>query len=380
MLRDPLRALRHLRIANRGIAKHGPLAERLWNVSPRRQFLTYLPLFQKFGHSIEEFYYYRLCHHEWHPHAAAFLPILRMRAVDRLYRQAGVDIGLLGDKARFARHCSGAGLPVVPTILELDGAGEHWCAGEPGRTLSAGDVIVKPREGLAGKGVRAFEKVPGGFRDPTGRELEARELIDLCKRESSERPLIVQPRLRNSREMSLWSTGAVCTVRLVTTRRGSDPPSLLLGLLRMPTNDPVVDNMHHGGIVATIDPASEELGPALPLSVPDVMKRAFIDTHPATQERISGGQIPCWDEIVRLGCRAHESCGGYHSIGWDIAVTDEGPTLIEGNVGYGLMISQFPGPSPLGWTQLPANIRACLGVSSGMTHQSPGPVGTRTAH
>jgi hypothetical protein len=379
MLRDPLRALRHLRIATRSIAKHGPLAERLWNVSPRRQLLTYVPLFQRFGHSIEEFYYYRLCHQDWHPHAAAFLPSLRMRAFDRLYKQVGVDIGLFRDKARFARHCSGAGLPVVPTILELDGAGEHWCAEKPGRTLSVGDVIVKPRDGLGGDGVRAFEKVPGGYRDPTGRELEAGELIDLAKRESRERPLIVQPRLRNAREMSLWSTGAICTVRLVTTRRGSDPPTLLLGLLRMPTTDSVVDNLHRGGIVATIDPSSGELGPALPLSVPDVMKRAFIETHPATRERISGGQVPCWDEIVQLGRRAHESCGGYHSIGWDIAITDEGPILVEGNVDWGVMIPQFPGPSPLGWTQLPRNIRACLDVSSGMPHRSPGPVGARPA-
>lgn len=363
MFRDPLRALRHLRIANRGIAKHGHLAERLWNVSPRRQFLTYVPLFQRFGHSIEEFYYYRLCSRDWHPHAAAFLPSLRMRAFDRLYKPIGVDIELFRNKAWFARHCSEAGLPVVPTILELDAAREHWHAGGPGRTLSSGDIIVKPRDGLGGEGVRAFEKVPGGYRDPAGRELETRELVELGKKESQERPLIVQPRLRNAREMSRWSAGAVCTVRLVTTRRGSDPPTLLLGLLRMPTTDPVVDNMHRGGIVATIDPASGELGPALPLSVPDVMTRAFVETHPATRERIFGEQVPCWDEIVQLGCRAHESCGGFHSVGWDIAVTDEGPILIEGNEGWGVMIPQFPGPSPLGWTRLPGNIRACLAVS-----------------
>lgn len=249
---------------------------------------------------------------------------------------------------------------MIPTILEIDPAGVRWGETIRDRRLPAEDLIVKPRTGLAGNGVRAFESVPDGYRDEAGRVQEAQALIDSWSEESRKRPLIVQPRLRNASEVSIWSTGAVCSVRLVTSRRAGEDPAPLLGLFRMPSGDTVVDNISRGGIAAPLDLASGELGPARSLKITEAMRRTVFERHPKTGARIAGRRLPSWNDIVQLALRAHGDFGGFHSVGWDIAITDGGPVLIEGNHDWGVMISQFPGPAPLGLGRLPDDIRHCF--------------------
>lgn len=38
---------------------------------------------------------------------------------------------------------------------------------------------------------------------------------------------------------------------------------------------------------------------------------------------------------------AHKSLYGIHSIGWDVAITDQGPVLIEGNDNWEISIIQI---------------------------------------
>lgn len=361
-LKDPTRFLRYARVANRGIAEYGRQAEQLWGVSPRRQLQIYLSLFRRFGHTIEEFYLYRLCSPEWRPHAAAFLPWRRMRVLDQLYGSIGIDVDLLRDKACFARHCAEIGLPPIPTVLEFDSSGEPSGEASRGPTLPDGDIVAKPRLGIGGLGVEAFDKVSGGYRDQAGLVMGAQELIATWRKQSRECPLIVQARVRNASEVSVWSTGALCTVRVVTTRGGKGTPVPLLGLLRMPLADAVADNITRGGILSTIDLASGELGLARTFEIPDAIHRREFERHPVTGTQITGRRLSCWNEIVELTVRAHQKFGAFHSIGWDVAITDKGLVLIEGNHDWGTMIAQYPGPGPLGWTRLPEDVRQCFDV------------------
>jgi len=359
-LKDPLRVVRYVRAAIRGIAKYGRQAEELWGVSPRRQLQMYLPLFHRFGHTIDEFYYYRLCTPEWRPHAAAFLPWRRMRALDRLYGSIGIDVGLLRDKARFARHCAEVGLPAIPTILEFDRNGELSGESLRGSSLSERHIVVKPRLGMGGEDVEAFDRVAGGYRDQAGRVVGTQELIATWEKQSRKSPLMVQARVRNAPELSVWSTGALCTVRLVTSRAGNGTPVPLLGLLRMPNADAVADNILRGGILATIDLASGELGLARTFEIPDALHRREFERHPTTGTQIAGRRLSCMNEIAELAVRAHQEFGAFHSIGWDVAITDKGLILIEGNHDWGVRIAQYPGPAPLGWTRLPEDVRQCF--------------------
>ena len=42
-------------------------------------------------------------------------------------------------------------------------------------------------------------------------------------------------------------------------------------------------------------------------------------------------EIPCFHEAIQLVTNLHGYFYGVHSIGWDVAITDSGPIVVEGN-------------------------------------------------
>jgi len=52
-----------------------------------------------------------------------------------------------------------------------------------------------------------------------------------------------------------------------------------------------------------------------------------------------------------LVIEAHETLQGIPFIGWDVAFTDQGPLLIEGNQGFGAESLQVASGIPLGKTK-----------------------------
>ena len=57
--------------------------------------------------------------------------------------------------------------------------------------------------------------------------------------------------------------------------------------------------------------------------------------HPLTKTKIEGFQIPCFDEAKQMVVEACKLSKNIRYIGWDVAITKNGPILVEGN--------QFPG-------------------------------------
>ncbi|MGH6892554.1 MAG: sugar-transfer associated ATP-grasp domain-containing protein, partial [Dongiaceae bacterium] len=71
-------------------------------------------------------------------------------------------------------------------------------------------------------------------------------------------------------------------------------------------------------------------------------------THPVTGARIEGRTLPYWSEVVDLACRAQTAFSDRPFVGWDIAILDSGPCLIEGNGGPDMDIIQRVYREPLG--------------------------------
>lgn len=64
--------------------------------------------------------------------------------------------------------------------------------------------------------------------------------------------------------------------------------------------------------------------------------------HPTTGARILGVQLPFWEETVNMLKRASERVPSVGYIGWDVALTPNGPILIEGNTTPGYKYYQIP--------------------------------------
>lgn len=64
--------------------------------------------------------------------------------------------------------------------------------------------------------------------------------------------------------------------------------------------------------------------------------------HPITGTELVGFQLPYWNEIKRMLSDAAKEIPEVAYIGWDVAITPEGPILIEGNTTPGYKYYQIP--------------------------------------
>ena len=75
--------------------------------------------------------------------------------------------------------------------------------------------------------------------------------------------------------------------------------------------------------------------------------------HPVRPEvQIKGRVLPHFREALEVARRAHEASGAFVIIGWDIALTPNGPVLVEGNTNCDMDIIQRTHRSPIGQMSL----------------------------
>ena len=68
---------------------------------------------------------------------------------------------------------------------------------------------------------------------------------------------------------------------------------------------------------------------------------------------MAGMQLPFWDQVVDLGLNAHRALSKTPVVGWDIALTPDGPVLVEGNVIADIETFQQIMGRPIGESRLP---------------------------
>lgn len=114
------------------------------------------------------------------------------------------------------------------------------------------------------------------------------------------------------------------TIKVLTLNL-KDGPEIQTALFRM-GNNTVVDNVHLGGICAVVDISS---GVVISKAIDNHFRE--YTHHPITGYQIIGLCIPRWEEVKQLALRAASITPGLRYASWDIAVTESGPILIEGN-------------------------------------------------
>lgn len=120
---------------------------------------------------------------------------------------------------------------------------------------------------------------------------------------------------------------AVSTLRVVTVR-DSDEARVLYALWKVPSPDAMSDNFwQSGSMVAAVD----ETGRVGSCWYGMGRDRSRIDTHPVSGERFDAVQIPQWDDFQRVASEAHGLFPEFGLVGWDIAITPEGPVIVEFN-------------------------------------------------
>ena len=259
---------------------------------------------------------------------------------------------LTEDKAAFFSYCKATGLRVAPYLAIFDPHGGWTASGE---TLSGrsqwerffeglpNELVTKPAMGIDGEGLTVYRKKPPASELYT-RLIEEMERpsphhwddeFRMSGRWNSEIGRIgLQPVLRNHSDIrELTGTEALQTVRIVTCIDESGDVQIYLALFKIIVGTNLHDNYNYGlsgNLTANIDPATGALNKATGAS-PDKIGFSIVPNHPTTGRPISGFQLPHWRETRELVRQAAQLFWPLRTIGWDVAITQDGPVLMEGN-------------------------------------------------
>ena len=196
-------------------------------------------------------------------------------------------------------------------------------------------MIVKPRDGACGKGV---EKISvSDYSSPA----------DLLEKLVANEQVLAEEIIIQCDKMNEMFPKSVNTVRMVTiTRNGK--VNVVFCSVRIGAGDTIVDNLNSGGMAALVD---DETG----IITTDAADKNGIvyKTHPDTGTLIKSFEIPYFKEgkemVEKAALRVPEI--GY--VGWDIAFSEKGALLIEGNHFPGHDIYQMPALTENGIGVLP---------------------------
>lgn len=246
------------------------------------------------------------------------------------------------DKRLFAAICAREGLPAPPLAAVLErrpGRAEtvrSWAALL--RRDAPDEAVVKPAEGHRGVGVRVLRGGPDGAVDHSGHAMSWTTLAAALAAERWQ-AFVVQPRLRPHAALrALSGRDVLQTLRVVTLRDDAGDTRILLTLLRIAVGSEAVDSFRAGATrnaLAVVSPGG------VTTATYRVAQSGFgldrMPVHPVTGAGTEGFAVPEWEAVRSLALRAAAVFAPLRAVGWDVAVTDDGPVLVEANAWWAVL-------------------------------------------
>ncbi len=179
--------------------------------------------------------------------------------------------------------------------------------------LSKNNVfMIKPTDGLAGTDVRKMSID----------EIESPEKFYEYLKENN---MFLEELIIQDERWGKICPKSVNTIRAMT-RIIDGKPELFYAAARIGNGSVVVDNFHQGGVGVRIDMDKGKLiGNAISKDLEE------LETHTATGVKFDGFEIPYWNDIKKMVCEAAMVNPDVKVVGWDVAISNKGPLLIEAN-------------------------------------------------
>ena len=181
-----------------------------------------------------------------------------------------------------------------------------------------------------------FCKVVDGLQGKLVRRVDDLKTLQALLQEWAGRRFIVQEEVKQHPFLNKIYSGSVNTIRVVTIKVGKEYELLGAALRCGNGTTGLVDNIHSGGGGIFIDDKgclrkyAREFG----------FSHGSTTCHPDTGFIFENQQLPYYRETIALCCRSHRFFYGLDSVGWDVAITENGPTLLEANGLWGVPFMQ----------------------------------------
>jgi len=239
----------------------------------------------------------------------------------------------LYDKSDFERVCRAHELPTIPVYAVFDAGKMKSVAPIPNESLFSKPTSLSQGRGTFARWQVAAESKMDApvFCSDGGEKRSLQALLEQLRSQSQSEPCLLQ-RLVSNHEAIRELTGVetLCTLRLPTCCFPDGEIRILpLANLKVPVSpDALVVNSAQGGIGYVIDTDTGRLGAGWAYGK-DVLYTSFV----LTGKKALGFELPYWRETVELCKTAHSAAfSTFPTIGWDVAITPEGPILVETNI------------------------------------------------
>lgn len=149
-------------------------------------------------------------------------------------------------------------------------------------------------------------------------------------------PYVIQPVIENHEAVAeiASSLATIRTVNFVS----SGEVRMAAAVLKLPVGGNIADNFwRSGNLLADVDPKTGILERVVAGTGPDQVEHS---DHPNTGAQLVGRELPQWDEVQELNHRVAELFSGIRYQSQDIALTPDGPVVVEVNSGGSFVLPQ----------------------------------------
>lgn len=138
---------------------------------------------------------------------------------------------------------------------------------------------------------------------------------------------VIEELIIQHKDLAEFNSSSVNTLRMNTVNYGNGDIECIWPCLRIGRAGSIVDNAGAGGVFGAIDVNTGEI-----IGVADEKQRSYTE-HPDSHKKMIGYMVPHWQEACSIAKQAAMRITDAAFVGWDLALTEKGWVLVEGNHG-----------------------------------------------
>ena len=300
--------------------------------------------------SVDEYYQFGLYDDALYDDAAKrqFLGMDQSRVIWRKLMALSQHIGLANDKLMFERTLTSFGFSTPKTLAIMGG---HYPANSVHQINDAASlhaflesvempIFAKPIDSLKSLGSVRIEGYSAANRMisvSNGNVVSLDSFVSEVQNKFSG-DYLFQSCVERHPAFAKMTGGGLSTIRIVTLDSG-DGAKPWRAAAKLTSPRTVADNFWRAGnLLAAVDIESGKLGKALTTMG---MDGSFVSHHPDTNELIEGVEIPFWKQAIQVTEDVASLFPRTLLLGFDVAITPDGPMIIEANADPHLMMMQI---------------------------------------
>ena len=172
-------------------------------------------------------------------------------------------------------------------------------------------IIVKPIDDEGGHGVEKYVY---------SSDIDCKQIYDKL---IANNQLLIEECIKQHPDMNVLYDKSVNTMRMFTFYK--DGKSYFLQAVLKIGNGGVVDNFSSGGMYTYVSSTGDVYVEAI-----DRNDNIYTE-HPISKQKIVGFKVPMFNEAVELVKECAKVIPEVAYVGWDVAISENGPVIVEGN-------------------------------------------------